>query len=117
MDWARLGGPFPRGAQLLGGPVPIKTRRDGASCIAIDPEPLYRATASIADKLVAWARIGARCIFCAKAFQYGCLFAQHPAHLIQSFCQRSRIVCPNNVNGRFCDCRMDSIRGDRGLSL
>ena len=42
---------------LLGGLVPVKTRRDGRTvlAIAIDPASLFRATGSIADNVVAGA--------------------------------------------------------------
>ena len=42
---------------LLGGPVPVKTRRDGRTVLALafDPAPLFRATGPIADNVVAGA--------------------------------------------------------------
>ena len=47
--------------ELLGGPVPVRQRaKDGRTVLAItlDPAPLFRATGSIADNVVAEARVG-----------------------------------------------------------
>ena len=45
--------------ELVGGPVPVMKRDDGRTVLAItlDPAPLFRATGSNADNLVAGARL------------------------------------------------------------